>query len=179
VAVLGFSTPAFVVGYALVYAFALGLGWFPTQGYVPPRQGVLACLHSLALPVATLTLLYVALIARMTRATILEILAQDYIRTARAKGVGTPGVLVRHALRNAAPPIATVVGIGVASLLGGVVVTETVFNVPGLGRLAADAILRRDYPVVQGLIVLFAAVAVVVNLAVDVSYSLFDPRIRY
>jgi peptide/nickel transport system permease protein len=179
VAVLGFSTPVFVIGYLLVYLFALGLHWFPTQGYVPLRQGLFACLQSLILPAVTLALLYVALIARVTRATVLEVLREDYVRTARAKGLVPRDVLVRHVLKNAAVPIATVVGVGVAALLGGVVVTETVFNIPGLGRLTADAIVRRDYPIVQGLILLFAAAYVVVNLVVDLSYLLFDPRIRY
>jgi len=179
VAVAGYSTPVFVVGYALVYVFALGLGWFPTQGYTPLSQGLGPCLRGLALPALALTFLYMGLIARVTRASVLEVLAEDYVRTARAKGLRQPEVLVRHALKNAAVPIVTVIGIGVAALLGGVVVTETVFNIPGLGRLAADAIAQRDYPVVQGLILLFAASYVAINLLVDLSYLLFDPRIRY
>ncbi len=178
-AVVGFSAPVFVIGFALVYIFALGAGWFPTQGYVPLAKGVLACLQTLALPTVTLALLYVALIARVTRATVLEILAQDYVRTAHAKGLAPLAVLLRHALKNAAVPVATVIGIGIAALLGGVVVTEVVFNIPGLGRLTADAIVRRDYPVVQGLILLFAGVYVFINLLVDLAYLLFDPRIRY
>jgi peptide/nickel transport system permease protein len=179
VAVAGYSTPVFVVGYALVYLLAMQAGWFPAQGYVPLQEGWLACLRSLTLPAITLAFLYMGLIARVTRASVLEVLAQDYVRTARAKGLQPARVLVRHALKNAAVPIVTVVGIGVASLLGGVVVTETVFNIPGLGRLAADAISQRDYPIVQGLILLFAAVYTAVNLLVDLSYLLFDPRIRY
>jgi peptide/nickel transport system permease protein len=178
-AVAGYSTPVFVVGYLLVYVFAMQLDWFPTQGYVPLREGWLACLRNLTLPACTLAFLYMGLIARVTRASVLEVLAQDYVRTARAKGLRAPRVLVRHALKNAAVPIVTVIGIGVASLLGGVVVTETVFNIPGLGRLAADAISQRDYPIVQGLILLFALIYTGVNLLVDLSYLLFDPRIRY
>ena len=178
-AVTGYSTPVFVVGYLLVYLFAMTLPWFPAQGYVPLSQGWGACLRSVVLPCATLAFLYLGLIARVTRASVLEVLAEDYVRTARAKGLNEPRVLMRHALKNAAVPIATVVGIGIASLLGGVVVTETVFNIPGLGRLAADAISRRDYPIVQGLILLFAAAYAAINLLVDLSYLLFDPRIRY
>jgi peptide/nickel transport system permease protein len=178
-AVAGYSTPVFVVGYALVYFFAMKLDWFPAQGYVPLREGWFACLRSLTLPAVTLAFLYMGLIARVTRASVLEVLAQDYVRTARAKGLHPSRVLIRHALKNAAVPIATVVGIGIASLLGGVVVTETVFNIPGLGRLAADAISQRDYPIVQGLILLFALIYTGVNLLVDLSYLLFDPRIRY
>jgi peptide/nickel transport system permease protein len=179
VAVAGYSTPVFVVGYLLVYVFALGLGWFPTQGYTPLAQGLGACLRSIALPALTLAFLYMGLIARVTRASVLEVLAEDYVRTARAKGLRQPAVLTQHALKNAAVPIVTVIGIGIAALLGGVVVTETVFNIPGLGRLAADAISRRDYPIVQGLILLFAATYAAINLLVDLSYPLFDPRIRY
>jgi peptide/nickel transport system permease protein len=179
VAAFGFSTPVFVVGFLLVYVFALWLGWFPTQGYTPLAQGLAACLHSLTLPAITLALLYSALLARVTRASILEVLAEDYVRTAHAKGLPPRVVLARHALKNAAVPIITTIGVGIAALLAGVVVTETVFNIPGLGRLTADAILRRDYPVVQGLILLFATVYVAVNLLVDLAYVLFDPRIRY
>jgi len=178
-AVLGFSSPVFVIAFLLVYVFALTLGWFPTQGYVPLSQGALACLHSLILPGIALALLYASLLARVTRASLLEVLSEDYIRTANAKGLTPARITIRHALSNAAVPIVTVIGIGMAALLGGVVVTETVFNIPGLGRLATDAIQRRDYPVVQGLILVFSAVYVVINLLVDLSYVLFDPRVRY
>ena len=178
-AMVGFSSPVFVIAFGLVYVFALTLGWFPTQGYVPLSQGLLPYLNSLVLPGLALAMLYAALIARITRAALLEVLAEDYVRTAQAKGVGPERVVLRHALKNAAIPVVTVVGVGIAALLGGVVVTETVFNIPGLGRLTTDAILRRDYPVVQGLILLFSLVYVVVNLLVDLSYVLFDPRIRY
>lgn len=178
-AMLGFSSPVFIIAFLLVYVFALGLGWFPTQGYVPLSQGLLPCLNSLVLPGLALAMLYAALLARITRTALLEVLAEDYVRTAHAKGVEPGKVVIGHALKNAAIPIVTVVGVGIAALLGGVVVTETVFNIPGLGRLTTDAILRRDYPVVQGLILVFSVVYVLVNLLVDLSYALFDPRIRY
>jgi peptide/nickel transport system permease protein len=178
-AMVGFSSPVFVVAFLLVYVFALSLGWFPTQGYVPLAEGLLPCLNSLVLPGLALAMLYAALLARVTRASLLEILAEDFVRTAHAKGLKPRLVVLRHALKNAAIPVVTVVGVGIAALLGGVVVTETVFNIPGLGRLTTDAILRRDYPVVQGLILVFSLVYVTVNLLVDLSYVLFDPRIRY
>lgn len=178
-AMVGFSSPVFVVAFLLVYVFALTLGWFPTQGYVPLAEGLLPCLNSLVLPGLALAMLYAALLARVTRASLLEVLSEDYVRTAHAKGVRPRRVVLRHTLKNAAIPVVTVVGVGIAALLGGVVVTETVFNIPGLGRLTTDAILRRDYPVVQGLILVFSLVYVTVNLLVDLSYVLFDPRIRY
>jgi peptide/nickel transport system permease protein len=178
-AVFGFSVPVFVVGYILAYVFALELDWLPVQGYTPIAQGVWPWLQNLILPAIALGMVYVALIARITRATMMEVLQQDYIRTARAKGIGQRGVLFLHALKNAAVPIITVIGIGVALLIGGAVVTESVFAIPGLGRLTVDAILRRDYPVIQGLVLLFSFVYVLVNLAVDLVYTLVDPRIRY
>lgn len=178
-AVLGFSVPVFVVGYLLAYYFALELDWFPVQGYTPFAQGVGPWLSNLVLPAVALGGVYIALIARITRATMLEVLQQDYIRTARAKGAGQGTMLFVHALKNAAVPIVTVIGIGVALLIGGAVVTESVFAIPGLGRLTVDAILRRDYPVIQGVILLFSFVYVLVNLLIDLSYTLFDPRIRY
>jgi peptide/nickel transport system permease protein len=178
-AVFGFSTPVFVVGYLLAYVFALRLGWLPVQGYTPIAEGFLPFLRSLILPAVTLGGIYIALIARITRATMLEALSQDYVRTAKAKGLGQPAILFVHALKNAAGPIVTVVGLGVALLIGGAVVTESVFAIPGLGRLTVDAILRRDYPVIQGVVLLFSFVYVLVNLAVDLIYTLFDPRIRY
>ena len=177
--VLGFSVPVFVVGYLLAYTFALELDWFPVQGYTPISAGFRPFLANLVLPAVALGLLYIALIARITRATMLEVLSQDYVRTAKAKGVGQRGILFLHALKNAAVPIVTVVGIGFASLIGGAVVTESVFAIPGLGRLTVDAILRRDYPVIQGVILLFSFVYVLVNLGVDLLYTVFDPRIRY
>jgi peptide/nickel transport system permease protein len=177
--VLGFSVPVFVIGYALIYVFAIELNWLPVQGYQPLREGLWGCLERLVLPSVTLSVIYVALIARITRTSMLEVLSEDYIRTARAKGLSNRVVLMRHALRNAAVPIVTVIGIGIALLIGGVVVTESVFSIPGLGRLTVDAVLARDYPTVQAVILLFSFVYVLVNLLVDLSYTVLDPRIRY
>ena len=176
-AVLGFSVPVFVVGYLLAYYFALEWDLLPVQGYTPFARGFWPWLENLILPAIALGTVYIALIARITRATMLEVLGQDYIRTARAKGVGQRSFL--HALKNAAVPIVTVIGIGIALLIGGAVVTESVFAIPGLGRLTVDAILRRDYPVIQGVVLLFSFIYVLVNLAIDLAYTLFDPRIRY
>ncbi|WP_341991051.1 ABC transporter permease [Azorhizobium sp. AG788] len=177
--VLGFSVPVFVIGYVLIQVFAIELRWFPVQGFTPIEKGLGPFLQRATLPAFTLASIYIALIARMTRASLLEVLDEDYIRTARAKGVGEQLVLFRHALRNAAVPILTVIGTGFALLISGVVVTESVFNIPGLGRLIVDAVLARDYPVIQGLILLTSGIYVFVNLLVDLSYSLLDPRIRY
>jgi peptide/nickel transport system permease protein len=178
-AVLGFSVPVFVLGYVLIYVFSLQLGIFPVQGYVSFRQGIVPFLERLILPSIALSAIYIALVTRITRASVLEILEEDYIRTARAKGVIERKVLMLHALRNAAVPIVTVIGLGVALLIGGVVVTETVFNIPGLGRLVVDAILKRDYPIIQGLILMFSGVYVLINLLIDLLYTVLDPRIRY
>ena len=178
-AVFGFSVPVFVVGYLLAYVVALQLDWFPVQGYTPIARGFWPWLENLVLPAVALGCVYIALIARITRASMLEVLQQDYIRTARSKGMGQGGILFVHALKNAAVPIVTVIGIGVALLIGGAVVTESVFAIPGLGRLTIDAIVRRDYPLIQGIVLLFSFVYVLVNLAVDVLYTLLDPRIRY
>ena len=177
--VLGFSVPVFVVGYLLIYVFAIQLNWFPVQGYQRLNQGFGGFIHRLILPAFTLSVIYVALIARMTRTSVLEVLNEDYIRTARAKGRSHFQVLLRHALPNAAVPIITVIGLGVALLIGGVVVTESVYTIPGLGRLTVDAVLARDYPVVQAVILLFSFAYVLINLAVDLAYSFFDPRIKY
>ena len=178
-AVLGFSVPVFVIGYVLIWLFSIRLDWMPVQGYQPISAGLWPWLSHIMLPSIALGLIYMALIARITRATMLETLSQDYIRTAQAKGLATLDVLIRHALKNAAVPIVTVIGIGVALLIGGVVVTESVFAIPGLGRLTVDAILRRDYPIIQGLILVFSFAYVVVNLVVDMLYVVLDPRIRY
>ncbi|WP_395345761.1 ABC transporter permease [Variovorax sp. UC122_21] len=177
-AVCAFSMPVFLTGYLLVYTFALKLQWLPVQGYRGIAEGVLPWLKHLVLPCLNLGLLYTALLTRMTRASMLEVLHEDYIRTARAKGLGVLPVL-GHALRNAAVPIVTTIGVGIALLLGGVVVTETVFSIPGLGSLVVDAVQHHDYPVIQSLLLLSAAAYVLINLLVDLSYSLFDPRIRY
>lgn len=178
-AVAGFSVPVFVIGYLLIFLFSIELRWLPVQGYTPIAEGILAWLRNLILPTLALGLSYVALIARITRTTMLDVLAEDYIRTANAKGVARAPMLLRHALKNAAVPIVTVVGIGVALLIGGVVITETVFNIPGIGRLVVDAIARRDYPIIQGVIMIFSGIYVLVNLLVDLSYTFLDPRIRY
>ena len=177
--VLGFSVPAFVLAYVLIWLFSLKLGWLPVQGYRRIADGLGPWLYQLILPAITLSIIYIALIARVTRASVLETLGEDYIRTARAKGLPELAVLMRHALANAAVPIITVIGIGIALLIGGVVVTESVYAIPGLGRLTVDAVLARDFPTIQGVILLFSFVYVAINLLVDLSYVFFDPRIRY
>ena len=178
-AVLSFSIPVFVLAYLLIFAFSLSLDILPVQGYASIGEGLWPFIERLILPSVALGLTYAALIARITRASMLEVLSQDYIRTAQAKGLATDKVLIGHALKNAAVPIVTIIGIGVALLISGVVVTETVFAIPGIGRLTVDAILRRDYPIIQGVILIFSAAYVLINLAVDLSYTLLDPRIRY
>ena len=179
ISVLGFSVPVFVLAYGLVLLFAVGLEWLPVQGYSSITKGLWPFVQHMILPSVALGITYMALIARITRASMLDVLAQDYVRTAHAKGLAPSAVLTRHALKNAAVPIVTIIGIGIALLIGGVVVTETVFAIPGIGRLTVDAILRRDYPIIQGVTLLFSAIYVLVNLLVDMSYTLFDPRIRY
>jgi peptide/nickel transport system permease protein len=178
-AVLGFSTPVFIIAYIFVSIFSIKLGWLPVQGFTSLGEGIGPFLARIALPSLALGILTAALIARVTRASLLRVLGEDYIRTARAKGLSRFVVITRHALKNAAPPIMTVIGLSISALLGGVIVTESVFNIPGIGRLVADAVLQRDYPVVQGVTLVFSLVYVVVNLLVDLSYALFDPRIRY
>ena len=177
--VLGFSVPVFVIGYALIYIFAIELNWLPVQGYQRMAQGLGGWFQRLILPSITLSVIYVALIARITRTSVLEVMNEDYIRTARAKGQTESKVLIRHALANAAVPIVTVIGLGVALLIGGVVVTESVYTIPGLGRLTVDAVLARDYPTIQAVILLFSLAYVLINLAVDLAYTFLDPRIRY
>jgi peptide/nickel transport system permease protein len=177
--VLGFSVPVFVLAYILILTFSVQLDWLPVQGYRNFRDGAWEWLRHLILPSIALGTVYVALITRITRASMLEVLAQDYVRTAQAKGLAPGEVLIGHALKNAAIPVMTIIGIGVALLISGAIVTETVFALPGIGRLTVDAILRRDYPIIQGVTLIFSAVYVLVNLAVDLSYALFDPRIRY
>jgi peptide/nickel transport system permease protein len=179
VAVLGFSLPSFVLAYVLILIFSVEFDLLPVQGYVSIRDGFVPFIEHLILPSIALGLIYGALVARITRASMLDVLSQDYIRTAQAKGLANNDVLIGHALKNAAVPIATVIGIGLALLISGVIVTETVFAIPGIGRLTVDAILRRDYPIIQGVILLFSAAYVLVNLAVDISYTLLDPRVRY
>jgi peptide/nickel transport system permease protein len=177
--VMGFSVPVFVLAYILIWLLSVKLGWFPVQGFKRLSDGFGPFLYHLILPAITLSVIYIALIARVTRATVLEALGEDYIRTARAKGLRESQVLIRHALANAAIPVVTVIGIGVALLIGGVVVTESVYAIPGLGRLTVDAVLARDFPTIQGLILFFSLLYVLVNLLVDLSYVVFDPRIRY
>ncbi|MGZ5092886.1 MAG: ABC transporter permease [Burkholderiales bacterium] len=177
--VLGFSVPVFVLAYILILTFSIELDWLPVQGYRNISEGFWEWLRHLILPSLALGTVYMALIARITRATMLDVLSQDYVRTAQAKGLSPGSVLIRHALKNAAVPIMTIVGIGIALLISGAIVTETVFAIPGIGRLTVDAILRRDYPIIQGVILIFSATYVLINLAVDLSYMLFDPRIRY
>src|SRR5918995_1299968 len=177
--VMGFSIPVFVLAYLLIWLVSLKLGWLPVQGYARISEGLFTFLKHLILPAITLSVIYIALIARVTRASVLEALGEDYIRTARAKGLPEARVLVRHALANAAVPIATVIGIGIAILIGGVVVTESVYAISGLGRLTVDAVLARDFPTIQGVILFFSFIYVLVNLVIDLSYVFLDPRIRY
>jgi len=193
--VMGFSVPTFVIGYLLIYLFAItrweftiplinvavdfGGQWLPVQGYRRIGEGFGDFIIRLILPSITLAVVYVALISRITRASVIETLGEDYIRTARAKGLPARTVLLRHALRNAAVPIITVIGIGIALLIGGVIVTESVYNIPGMGRLTVDAVLARDFPVIQVVILMFSFVYVLINLLIDIAYSFFDPRIRY
>jgi peptide/nickel transport system permease protein len=177
--VCGFSVPVFVLGYLLIFVFAIQLDWLPVQGYTSLEQGFRPFLRSLLLPSFTLGLIYMALIARITRASVLEVLSEDYIRTAHAKGLAALRILLGHALKNAAVPIVTTVGVGLTLLIGGAVITESVFALPGVGRLTVDAILRRDYPIIQGVILIVSGVYVLVNLVVDLVYTFLDPRIRY
>lgn len=178
-ATLGFSVPVFVVGYFLIYLFAIKWQWLPVQGYQSVAHGIGPWLLRLILPTVTLSLSYIAFIARIARASMIEVLSEDYMRTAAAKGASSYSMLFHHALKNAGVPILTVIGISFTSLIGGVVITETVFNVPGVGRLVVDAINNRDYPIIQGMLILVSGLYVVVNLAVDLGYTLVDPRIRY
>jgi len=178
-AVSGFSMPTFWLGFILVYVFAISAGWLPVQGYHPIADGLWPFLSHLILPALTLSVVYMALIARMTRSSMLGVLDEDYIRTAFAKGLAPRNVLVRHALKNASLPVVTIIGLGFALLIGGAVVTESVFALPGLGRLTVDAIVRRDYPVIQGVLLVVSGVYVLINLVVDVLYVVLDPRIRF
>ncbi|HMR30694.1 MAG TPA: ABC transporter permease [Geminicoccaceae bacterium] len=179
VAVLGFSMPVFVLGYVMVYVFSAKLGWFPVQGYSPLEKGLLPFLRHLTLPAIAIGSTFLALISRVTRAAMLEVLNEDYVRTAYAKGLATRTVLLLHALKNAAVPIITVIGVGFGVLISGVVVTESVFAIPGIGRLTVDAIMRRDFPVIQGVVLVMSAMYVLINLLVDIAYTFVDPRIRY
>jgi peptide/nickel transport system permease protein len=175
----GFSVPVFVLGYMLIYLLSMKLQLLPVQGYRSPWDGLGPFLAHITLPTLTLSVIFIALIARMTRASAIEVLQEDYVRTAHAKGQNDFIILTRHVLANAAVPIVTVIGIGIALLIGGVVVTESVYNIPGLGRLVLDAVLARDYPIIQGLILFLSFVYIVINLLIDISYAFLDPRIRY
>ncbi|MCP5156423.1 MAG: ABC transporter permease [Ectothiorhodospiraceae bacterium] len=178
-AVFGFSMPVFVFAYILIWIFAAKLKLLPVMGYTSIFDDPVQFFRGIIMPTIALGVTYIALIARITRASMLEAINQDYIRTAHAKGLAIAPILFRHALRNASVPIVTTIGIGIALLIGGVVVTESVFAIPGLGRLTVDAILRRDYPVIQGVILIFSGVYVLINLAIDIFYTVLDPRIRY
>ncbi len=179
VALLGLSVPGFYLGILLILLFSLRLGWLPPAGFVPFMENPLDNLRHMVLPALSLGLILAAATVRITRSTMLEVLGRDYVRTARAKGLPEPKVRYRHALRNALIPIVTVVGLQFGTLLGGAVIIEQVFSLPGLGRFALEGINLRDYPVVQGAVLLIAVAFVVVNLVVDLLYSLIDPRIRY
>ncbi len=177
--VLGFSIPVFVLGYIFIYLFAMKMDWLPVQGFTPIGESLPDFFRQIAMPTLALSFIYIALFARITRSAMLEVLREDYIRTAHAKGLPESVILVKHALRNAAVPIVSVIGIGFALMIGGVVITETVFNIPGIGRLVVDAVLARDYPVIQGVILLLSGIYVMINLITDITYILLDPRIRY
>ena len=177
--VLGIAVPSFVMGFLVMWLFGIKFQIFPVAGFSPITEGFGDYMKHLAMPALTISMAFMALIARMTRASMMEVLQEDYIRTARAKGLGNRLVLFRHALKNAMLPVLTIIGLGLAGLVAGLVVVETVFAVPGLGRLVTDAISRRDYPVIQGVILTVSAVYIFVNLLVDVLYAYMDPRIRY
>lgn len=177
--VSGFSMPVFWLGFLLVWVFAIQGGLLPVQGYQPLEAGPWQFLRHLVLPALTLSLVYMALIARMTRASVLGVLREDYIRTAFSKGLAPHRVLLGHALKPASLPVVTIIGVGFALLIGGAVVTESVFAVPGLGRLTVDAIIRRDYPVIQGVVLVVSGAYVLLNLLIDLLYVALDPRIRY
>lgn len=175
----GLSLPSFWIGILLILGFSVNLAWFPSSGNASLFQEPLRALHHLVLPTVTLGTALAAATMRMTRATMLETLSQDYVRTARAKGLPRRLVVYKHALRNAIMPVITLLGIQMGQLLGGVVVTETVFAWPGLGKLTVDAIFARDYPIVQGAVLTTALLFVVINLLTDIAYTFLDPRVRY
>ena len=178
-AMLGASVPSFWFGLVLMQIFAVSLGWFPVSGYGDPGAPLWQRMHSLVLPAVVLGVLNSALIIRFTRASMLDVLGEDYVRTARAKGLTESVVVLKHALRNALVPIVTVIGLTVALMIGGAVVTETVFGLPGVGNLVVSAVLRRDYPVIQGALLVVAAIYVVINFGVDLLYTVVDPRVKY
>ncbi len=179
VALLGVSIPNFLLGLLFILCFSVWLGWFPVAGYSPLEYGWLKTLRSLVLPAFALGLVQSALIARIARSSMLDVLREQFIVAGRAKGLGERAVIYKHALKNAMIPTVTVIGISFAILISGAVVIETVFNIPGLGRLIISAVLRRDYPVIQGVVLCIAGMYMLINLAVDLSYVLFDPRVTY
>ena len=178
IAMLGASIPSFWLGLVLMQMFAVSLGWFPVSGYGEPGAPLLERLHALVLPSTVLGLLNSALIIRFTRASMLDVLGEDYVRTARSKGLPEGTVVLKHALRNALVPIVTVIGLTAALMIGGAVVTETVFGLPGVGNLVVSAVLRRDYPVIQGALLVIAAIYVLINFAIDLLYMAVDPRVK-
>lgn len=178
-ALLGLSIPNFLLGLRMILVFGVWLGWLPVSGYVPLDEGVWLNVRSLLMPAVSLGLVQSALVARITRSSMLDVLREQYILSGRAKGLSERAVIYKHALKNAIIPTLTVIGITVALLIGGAVVIETVFNIPGVGRLIISAVLRRDYPVVQGVVLLIAVTYTVINLLVDLAYLVIDPRIRY
>jgi peptide/nickel transport system permease protein len=178
-ALIGISIPNFLLGLLLILFFSVQLGWFPVAGYSPLEYGWFGTLRSLTLPAFALGVVQSALIARIARSAMLDVLGEQFIVAGRAKGLGEPAVVYKHALKNAMIPTVTVIGISLAILISGSVIVEQVFNIPGLGRLIISAVLRRDYPVIQGVVICIAGIYMLVNLAVDLSYVVFDPRVRY
>ena len=178
-AMLGASIPSFWLGLVLMQIFAVSLGWFPVSGYGDPGASLWERMHYLVLPATVLGVLNSALIIRFTRASMLDVLGEDYVRTARAKGLGEGPVVLKHALRNALVPIVTVIGLTVALMIGGAVVTETVFGLPGVGNLVVSAVLRRDYPVIQGALLVVAMIYVIINFLTDLLYLWVDPRVKF
>jgi len=178
-ALIGISIPNFLLGLLLILFFSVRLGWFPVAGYSPLEYGWLGTLRSLTLPAFALGVVQSALIARIARSAMLDVLREQFIVAGRAKGLGERAVVYKHALKNAMIPTVTVIGISLAILISGSVIVEQVFNIPGLGRLIISAVLRRDYPVIQGVVICIAGIYMLVNLAVDLSYVVFDPRVRY
>ena len=179
VSMLAASLPSFWVGLTLIEYFAVRVGWFPVAGYGNPGAGLGERLHHLVLPAIALGLPNSALIIRFTRTSMLDVLHEDYVRTARAKGLGPGAVIIKHAFRNALIPVLTVIGLTIAALIGGAIVTETVFGLPGVGNLIVSAVLRRDYPVIQGALLIISGLYVLINMAVVLLYALVDPRVRY
>ena len=176
---LGLALPSFVVGTVLILIFGLKLGWLPQARFVSFRDDPVQHIRQIILPVATLSASAIAVVTRMTRSSMLEVVRQDYIRTARAKGLVEQTVVMRHALRNAINPVVSIIGLELAALLGGTVIVETIFNWPGLSSLLLSGVRSRDYPVIQGVVLLICILTILINLLVDIAYGLLDPRIRH